>query len=223
MLKSVAIIPDGNRRYCKKKGIKLEEGYNKSIDKIFKIIEWCKEFKIKSLTIWGFSTENWKRSRMERNILFGLFEKKAKNILEDNLAKKKGVKIMILGDKEKLPNNLRKMLEKIEEETKRNKNFKLNILLNYGGRKEIIFAVNKILKKNKKEINEKSFEKELWVQEKPDLIIRTSGEMRLSGLLPFQSTYSELYFTKKLFPELTKRDFKKIVEDYKKRERRFGR
>ncbi len=222
MLASIGIIPDGNRRYCKKKDIDLDEGYSKSIDKVFKIIEWCKEFKIKSLTIWGFSTENWGRSKVERKILFKLFGEKAKEILEDNLAKKEGVKIRVFGNKDKLPKNLKKIFDKVERETRKNNKFYLNILLNYGGRKEIISAVNKILKKNKKSINEKSFEKELWIQENPDLIIRTSGEMRLSGFLSFQGAYSELYFTKKYFPELTKKDFKNIIENYKKRERRFG-
>jgi len=222
MLKHLAIIPDGNRRYAKKQGLSLEEVYRRSIDKIFNIVEWCKEFNIKTLSLWGFSTENWKRDAAERKILFKLFEEKARQILEDERIKKEGIKINILGDIERFPKKLRELFWKVEKETEKNKKFILNILLNYGGRKEIIAAVNKILSERKKKISEKGFKRYLWLKDEPDLIIRTSGEMRLSGFLPFQAAYSELFFEKKYFPELAKKDFKKIIANFSKRERRFG-
>jgi undecaprenyl diphosphate synthase len=223
MLKSIAIIPDGNRRFARKKKLSLEEVYRKSIDKIFDIVKWCKEFNIKTLTLWGFSTENWKRSKIERKILFRLFEEKAREVLRDERINKEGIKIRIIGEISKFPKRLEELFREVERKTKKNKKIILNILLNYGGRKEIIAAVNKILLKKKKKISEEEFKKYLWLKDEPDLIIRTSGEMRLSGFLSFQSAYSELYFVKKYFPELTKNDFKKIVENFKKRERRFGR
>ena len=223
MLRSIAIIPDGNRRYCKKKRISLEEGYKKSIDKIFRIVKWCKEMKIKSLIIWGFSTENWKRNKLEREVLFKLFEEKAKQVLDDERIDKEKIKIRILGETNKFSKRLRDLFERIEQKTKKYGRFNLNILLSYGGRREIVEAVNKIISKGRKKITEKEFKKYLWVQENPDLIIRTGGELRLSGFIPFQSTYSELFFTRKYFPEFTKTDFEKVIENYKKRQRRFGR
>lgn len=222
MLKHLAIIPDGNRRYAKKNKLKLNKVYMISINKIFEIMEWCKEEKIKILSLWGFSTENWKRNKLERKILFKLFEEKAKQVLEDERIDREEIKINIIGQIEKFPQKLQKLFKDVEKKTKKNKKFVLNILLNYGGRKEIIFAINKILGEGKKKINEKEFKKYLLIKDEPDLIVRTGGELRLSGFLPFQSIYSELYFTKKYFPELTKKDFKKIVKDFNKRERRFG-
>ena len=114
------------------------------------------------------------------------------------------------------------MFREIEEKTKKNVELNLNILLNYGGRKEIIQAVNQILSEGKKNINENRFKKYLWLSDEPDIIIRTSGEQRLSGLLPFQSVYSELYFEPKYFPEIQKKDFLKMIKTIEKRERRFG-
>jgi len=222
MLKHLAIIPDGNRRYAKKNKLKLNKVYMISINKIFEIMEWCKEEKIKILSLWGFSTENWKRNKLEREILFKLFEEKAKQVLEDERINREEIKINIIGQIEKFPQKLQKLFKDVEKKTKKNKKFVLNILLNYGGRKEIIFAINKILGEGKKKISEKEFKKYLLIKDEPDLIVRTGGELRLSGFLPFQSIYSELYFTKKYFPELTKKDFKKIVKDFNKRERRFG-
>jgi len=222
MLKHIAIIPDGNRRYARNANISIEKVYEKSIKKVFDIVVWCKEFKIKTLTIWGFSTENWKRSEIEKKILFKLFEKKCKEILSDKAIDKEGIKIKIIGNIKQFSKNLQKLFKDIEIKTKKNKKFNLNVLINYGGRSEIISAINQILLEGKKKITEVEFKKHLWLKEEPDLIIRTSGEQRLSGLLPFQSVYSELYFEKKLFPEFQKKDFLKALKNFEKRERRFG-
>ncbi|MCK4428915.1 MAG: di-trans,poly-cis-decaprenylcistransferase [Candidatus Aenigmarchaeota archaeon] len=222
MLKHLAIIPDGNRRYAKKTKTPVEKVYGNSIKKVFDIAGWCMELKIKTLTIWGFSTENWKRSETEKKILFKLFEGKSREILGDERIIKNGIKVKIIGDAKKFSKSLQILFREIENKTGKNNKLTLNILLNYGGRNEIISAVNSLLTEKKKKIGEKDFKKYLWLKEEPDLIIRTSGEQRLSGLLPFQSAYSELFFTKKFFPELTKREFCKIVEEYNQRERRFG-
>ena len=222
MLNHIAIIPDGNRRYAKKMGLSIDVVYNRAMDKIYEIVEWCKELKIKTLTVWGFSTENWRRPKLEKKILFMLFEKKGKEILLDKRIDKEGIKIKIIGNTKQFSKKLQKLFREIEEKTKKNVELNLNILLNYGGRKEIIQAVNQILSEGKKNINEYRFKKYLWLSDEPDIIIRTSGEQRLSGLLPFQSVYSELYFEPKYFPEIQKKDFLKMIKTIEKRERRFG-
>ncbi len=222
MLNHIAIIPDGNRRYAKKMGLSIDVVYNRAMDKIYEIVEWCKELKIKTLTVWGFSTENWRRPKLEKKILFMLFEKKGKEILLDKRIDKEGIKIKIIGNTKQFSKKLQKLFREIEEKTKKNVELNLNILLNYGGRKEIIQAVNQILSEGKKNINENRFKKYLWLSDEPDIIIRTSGEQRLSGLLPFQSVYSELYFEPKYFPEIQKKDFLKMIKTIEKRERRFG-
>ena len=222
MLNHIAIIPDGNRRYAKKMGLSIDVVYNRAMDKIYEIVEWCKELKIKTLTVWGFSTENWRRPELEKKILFMLFEKKGKEILLDKRIDKEGIKIKIIGNTKQFSKKLQKLFRDIEEKTKKNVKLNLNILLNYGGRKEIIQAVNQILSEGKKNINENRFKKYLWLSDEPDIIIRTSGEQRLSGLLPFQSVYSELYFEPKYFPEIQKKDFLKMIKTIEKRERRFG-
>jgi len=222
MLNHIAIIPDGNRRYAKKMGLSIEVVYNRAMDKIYEIVGWCKELKIKTLTVWGFSTENWRRPELEKKILFMLFEKKGKEILLDKRIDKEGIKIKIIGNTKQFSKKLQKLFRDIEEKTKKNVELNLNILLNYGGRKEIIQAVNQILSEGKKNINENRFKKYLWLSDEPDIILRTSGEQRLSGLLPFQSVYSELYFEPKYFPEIQKKDFLKMIKTIEKRERRFG-
>jgi undecaprenyl diphosphate synthase len=222
MLKHLAIIPDGNRRYAKRSKLSIERVYINAMDKVSDIVDWCKKSRIKTLTIWGFSTENWKRPETEKKILFKLFEKKGKEILLDKQINKEGIKVRVLGNTKQFSKNLQKLFRNIEEKTTKNNKFNLNILLNYGGRDEIIHVVNQILSKGKKKINESGFKKYLWLQDEPDLVIRTSGEQRLSGLLPFQSVYSELYFEPKYFPEITKKDFLKIIKWFGKRERRFG-
>ena len=222
MLNSIAIIPDGNRRYAKDKGLSLREVYSKSTDKILDLVRWSKEENIKILTIWGFSTENWNRSEKEVRLVFELFGEKMIQALSSKELYEEGAKIRIIGNLSEMPKKVRELAKKLEEETKNNKKINLNILINYGGRSDILQAVNKILSEKKKKVDESEFMKRLIVDEEPDLIIRTSGEMRTSGLLAFQSTYSELYFTKKYFPEFTKRDFLKAVEEFNRRKRRFG-
>lgn len=222
MLRHLAIIPDGNRRYAKKSKIQIKDTYESSIEKIFDIVKWCVDAKISILTIWGFSTENWKRSNLEKKVLFRLFEKKAKELLLDKRFATEGIQIKIIGDKKQFSKKLQNLFCEIEEKTSNNKTLKLNILLNYGGRKEILSAINNLLKEGKKKIDEKTFKKYLWLSEEPDLIIRTSGEYRLSGLLPFQSVYSELYFEPKYFPEFEKKDFNKAIRSFNTKSRRFG-
>lgn len=222
MLKHLAIIPDGNRRYAKLHNRPFREVYSKSINKLEELVRWCKEQKIDTLTIWGFSTENWKRSEVEVGLILELFEEKAFEVIKNSRLDKEGARIRVIGNLEQLPEKLQKLAKVIEEKTKDNKQLNLNLLLNYGGRDEIIYAVNKLLATKKKNVTEEEFKSSLMLPGEPDMIIRTSGEQRLSGIMPFQSTYAEIYFTKRYFPEFTKKDFLAAIEEFNRRQRRFG-
>jgi len=211
----LAIIPDGNRRYSAKHNIPLEKVYETSIDKLLQIAEWCRKENIKILTVYGFSLENWRRSISERKLLFGIFKKKSENFL--NKKQKKEIKIKFIGQIYRFPKSLRYLLQRVEKETEKCGDFELNVLLNYTGKKEILSAVNRILKEKKTKISEEEFKNYLWLKKEPDLIIRTSGEMRLSGFLPFQSVNSRLHFEKKLFPEFEKEDFLRIVRNLQRK------
>ncbi len=222
--KHVAIIPDGNRRWAKSKGLKEIAGHEKSAEKsnIIALLEEAHKLKVEYVSIWGFSTENWKRSKLEVNFLFSLMRKVIKELKEYIL--EKNVKFTHVGRKDRLPSELSADILKLEEESKNNSGLKLQILLDYGGRDEIIRAVNKIIKSKKQNLDEESFKEYLDTKTlpDPDLIIRTSGEMRTSGIMPYQSVYSELYFTEKHFPDFKPEDLRKAIEEFSLRQRRFG-
>jgi undecaprenyl diphosphate synthase len=227
----LAIIPDGNRRWAKKKGKSIKEGHQAGIDKLKKLVEWCKDFKISTLSIWILSTENMKRSKEEIEALFDLFDKMLDRLLnsKDFEKARKEVKIRFIGDISVFPENIKKKIKEIESKTNENSKYTLVICANYGGRKEIIDAVNKIIidaKENRiSALDEEGFRKYLYAPElsEPDLIFRSGGEKRISGFMPWQSVYSEFYFSDKLWPDIEKRDIYKAIEDFKKRHRRFGR
>lgn len=222
----LAIIIDGNRRWAKKRGLPAFEGHRQGLEKVKKIGEWCKERGVKILTLFAFSTENWNRSKTEVNHLMKLLgEALAQENIEE--ANKRGVKIQVIGQKNRLPKFLQKIIEKAENLTKNNKERILNIALSYGGRAEIVSAIRKMVKgnpKSPKRINEKLVEKHLWTVNlpHPDLIIRTAGEQRLSNFFLWQAAYSELYFSKKYWPDFTKKDLDKAFKTYANRQRRFG-
>lgn len=228
-LKHIAVIPDGNRRWARKKGVSLLEGYKKGIEKLGNLLRWCKDSNIRMLTLWGFSTENIGRERKETRSLFSLFDSKLGEALESDEYHRKKVRVRFLGNKSMFPKSVRQKIEKLENSTKKYNSFSLNILLGYGGRREIVDGVSSIIEDAKKgrikSVDEKLISSYLYTKglPDPDLIIRTSGEQRLSGFLPWQSAYSELYFSKKLWPDFSKADFKKAVNAYSKRKRRFGR
>jgi len=218
----VAIIMDGNGRWARRKGLPRVEGHRKGAEVVENVVRWSAEFGIKYLTLYTFSTENWKRPKEEVEFLFSLLveklETKALELIKEN------VRLRFMGRLEDLPEKLKNKCREAEEMTKSNDGLNLIIALNYGGRAEIVDAVERILREGITEVNEEGFRKYLYLPDvpDPDLIIRTSGEMRLSNFLLWQSAYSELYFTEKLWPDFTKDDFIKALEDYSKRERRFG-
>ena len=217
----LGIILDGNRRWAKEKGLTPFEGHKKGLEKVKKVIAWSKDRGIKVLTLFVFSTENWKRPKKEVNFLMKL----AQIALTKNLKKfyKQGVKFKIIGQREKLPKSLQKAIEKVEKETKNNKVMLLNIALSYGGRAEIVQAFKKIIKKKipPKSINEDVISENVWTTDL-DLIIRTGKEQRLSNFLIWQAAYSELHFFKKYWPDFTENDLDKALKEYSWRQRRFG-
>lgn len=222
--KHIVLIPDGNRRWAKEHGLPLEEGHRRGFEAVMATTRAAESWGIKYFTIWVFSTENWDRKPFEVKYLMHLFreflEKHLKEFLE------RGVKILHLGRKDRIPKFLLRALEKAIKLTEKNDNFFLNIALDYGGRDEIVRAVKRIIAagKNPKEIDEAEFRRYLDTngQPEPDLIIRTSGEQRLSGMMPFQAAYAELYFEKCYLPDFNEKKLKAAILDFSKRQRRYG-
>lgn len=222
--KHIVLIPDGNRRWAKEHELPLEEGHKKGFDAVIKTARAAQDWGIKYFTIWAFSTENWNRSPSEVRYLMILFKEFIKKFLKEFL--EKGVKLIHLGRKDRIPKFLRETLEDAEAKTTKNNKFFVNIALDYGGRDEILRAINKITSNgyHGKKITEEEFAKHLDTngQPEPDLIIRTSGEKRLSGILPWQAAYAELYFEKAYLPDFTPEHLKKAILDFSARQRRFG-
>ena len=214
----VAIIMDGNGRWGLKKFNSRNFGHRKGIKTVEKILEVSLKKNIKYLTLYTFSTENWKRPKYEINFLFGLLEEYLKKNL--NILLKNKVKFKVLGDINKFPKNLKYSLNNAIKLTSKNKKLQINLALNYGSKDEIISA----LKKSKKIVNEKNIEKNLYTKGIPDpeILIRTGKTNRISNFLTWQCIYSEIFFEKKMWPEFNKIDFKKIIIKFRKINRNFG-
>lgn len=226
MIQHVAFIMDGNRRWAKEKNLPTLIGHDKGQRRIEKIVERAQKLEIPYVTFYAFSTENWERNPEEIDYLMKLFRKVFKSKLFKKLLKNGG-KINVLGDISAFPQDIQDDIAKLVEESKDNNKIQINIALNYGGREEIIQAVRQIVSDNveKKDITADLLSQYLYTknQPDPDLIIRTGGAQRLSGYLPWQSIYSELYFTDTYWPDFDDNAFSKAIEEYERRERRFGR
>jgi len=221
--KHVAIIVDGNRRWAKKQGFSSIVGHKYVTDNtIESLVYRCLELKIPYITFWAFSTENWKRGKKFASTLFKLLEK----TLQKNTDKwnKDGIRLNTIGDLSKLPQNLVKTINQRTKESVKNKKITVTLALNYGGRDEIIRAVNKIIKQQCNSVTMKQFDSYLDTHDlpDPDLIIRTGGAKRLSGFMTWQSEYSEFYFTDILMPDFTIKEFNKALQEYSQRQRRYG-
>jgi undecaprenyl diphosphate synthase len=224
MLNHLAIIMDGNRRWAKNQGLLSVEGHQKGYEKLKEVMKWCLKKEVKTLTVYAFSTENWNRSEDEVNFLMTLFHKALTEEL--NEFHSQGIKLNVIGTRQRLSTKIVQAISEAEELTKNNTNGTLNLCINYGGRLEIVEAVRKIMEQNIKpeDLNEKMITDNLWMagQADPDLIIRTSGEQRLSGFLPWESVYSEFLFLDKHWPDFGEADFDQAMEDFNNRHRRFG-
>ncbi len=220
----VAIIPDGNRRWAKEKGWEGTIGHEKAVeeDRMFSLMDEARSLGLKYISLWAFSTENWKRGVLEKKLLFNLLVKTIKRI-EGYLIKNK-VKFKHLGRRDRLPKNVISTIEELESKTANNDSFSFFLLLDYGGRDEILRGVNTLLKEGKKEIGEGEFRNYLDTKDIPDpeLIIRTGGEKRMSGFMSFQSAYSEWYFTDQYFPDFGAKELREAVKWFSNRKRRFG-
>ncbi|HII16053.1 MAG TPA: di-trans,poly-cis-decaprenylcistransferase [Nanoarchaeota archaeon] len=227
--KHIAIILDGNRRFAKKQGLEPWKGHDFGAKNVENLLEWCRELGIKELTLYTFSTENFNRSRLEVEKLMQLFEKFFTKVKQDKRVMEKGMNMRFVGNLSLFPENVQKAMQAVMEMTKNNKEFIVNFAMGYGGRAEIVNAVKIIAEKAAsgkiafKDIDERLVLNELWLHNEPDMVIRPGGELRLSNFLPYQSTYSELYFLEKLWPEITKEDIEKAMEEFETRERRIGR
>ncbi len=216
----LAIIMDGNGRWAKKRGLKRIEGHKKGAEVVKEITTYCANNpEINILTLYAFSTENWKRPKMEVEFLMKLLD----NWLERELQTfiKNDVKFETIGDISKFSDKLKKRIEYTKKVTKNNKKLTQVLALNYGSRDEITRAVKKMIEKNE-EITPENIQKNLDITRDVDLLIRTSGEIRVSNFLLWQIAYAEMFFTPTLWPDFTTNELEKILNEFKKRERRFG-
>jgi undecaprenyl diphosphate synthase len=220
----IVIIPDGNRRWARERGLFPFYGHQTagSMNHIIALLDEAKKQGVKYFSIWGFSTENWNRDKAEIKAIFDLVLKSVDKLKEE--AHKHRIRFRHIGRKDRLPKELLAALEQLEEETGDYGEFNVQLCFDYGGRDEILRAVNKMLKSGIKDIDEQTFGEYLDTAgiPDPDLIIRTSGEKRISGLMPFQSSYSELYFSDIYFPDFDALELRKAIKSFGKRIRRFG-
>jgi len=217
----VAIIMDGNGRWGVEKKKSRNYGHKKGLVTVGKIINGAIEKKIKFLTLFIFSTENWKRPLKEINYLFKLLN----NYIDRELDKiiKKNIKIKVIGNIKPFPKKLKLKIKRVEKITSKNTKIQINMALNYGSRQEIIASINKLKKKNLK-INESNIEKFLYTNgiPDPDILIRTGNTNRVSNFLVWQSIYTEIFFEKKMWPDFLKKDFFRIINKFNKVNRNFG-
>ena len=221
LIKHVAIIMDGNGRWGLKHKKSRNAGHKEGLNTVETIIKETLKFRIKYLTLYTFSTENWKRPKKEINFLFSLLE----NFLTQklNILIKKGIKLKIIGDKKLFSKKMKDLLIQSEKKTLHNKKLQINLALNYGSKAEILYAI-KSINKNKLNLTEKNITDNLYTKNipEPDLLIRTGNTMRLSNFLLWQMAYTEIFFEKKLWPDFNLTDYRKIINKFKKLKRNFG-
>ena len=226
--KHIAIIMDGNRRWAKNNGLSTKEGHKAGSKNLENIARFCNKIGIKYLTVYAFSTENWKRSKAEVSALMFILKANLDAMLRR--MDTENIKIRVIGEKENIPEDIRPKIDKLVEKTKNNTGLTLNIAFNYGGRAELVHATKMIAEKVKngelslEDINENTISENIYTagQPDPDLMIRTSRELRTSNFLPWQLTYTEFYFPNKHWPEFSEEDLLEAIKVYQGRNRRFG-
>ena len=229
MLKHIAIIMDGNRRWAKQRGLDGSLGHKKGAEVLEEVAKYCNKIGLEALTVYAFSTENWKRTKEEVGAILLLLQMYLEKFLKT--ADLENIKLRVIGDREhNMPEEIKTKMIKMEERTKNNTGLKFNIAFNYGGRDEIVKATRKIAEKVKngeieiEDIDENMISDNLYTRglPDPDLLIRTSGELRTSNFLPWQITYSEFLFLDKYWPDFTTKDIDEAIEVYSQRQRRVG-
>lgn len=217
----IAIIMDGNGRWAEKRGLPRTLGHKEGANALRKIITYAGKIGVKYLTVYAFSTENWKRSKDEVDALMFLFKTYLRN--EEKNIMKNNVRFLVSGRKEGVGPSLLEAIKKLEDKSKNNTGLTLNIAFNYGGRAEIIDAVNSIIKSGIESIDEENFSQYLYNDiPDPELLVRTSGELRISNFLLWQIAYSEIYITDALWPDFDEKELDKAIQRYNERDRRFG-
>lgn len=220
----IVLFPDGNRRWARERGLNTLEGHKQGYNNLLDFSDWCKNRGVKTLTAFGFSTENWNRTKEEVDYLMNLLEK----CLIDNLDRyeKEGTRVRVIGQRDRLPKSLQEAIIKTEDATKNNSNLFLNLAISYGGKWDILNAVKNIVKEGIEpdQITEEVMESHLSTAglAAPDFIIRAGGEMRMSNFVLWQAAYSELYFCPKYWPDFTEQDLDVALAEFDKRSRRFG-
>lgn len=219
---SVAIIMDGNGRWAQQRGLPRIYGHKEGVNAVKRAVTYSYKKGIKVLSLFAFSTENWKRPKDEINFLMNLFKEVIQKEFDEIV--EKGIKVKFLSRKDELPDFVIKEIERVEENSKNYNKMTLLVGLNYGGRFDIVQAVNKIIESGIKKVNEEEFSKFLltYPYKDPDLLIRTSGELRISNYYLYQLSYTELYFTETLWPDFDENEFEKAIIEYSRRKRRFG-
>lgn len=217
----VGIIMDGNRRWAREHNLPTLEGHRRGYGKLKEALEWCKEEKIQHLVVYAFSTENWGRSEEEVTYLMDLFREMSKELSKLN---KEDSAVHFVGDLSRFPDDLRKKIDELHTESKEDATQHLWVAASYGGRSEIVSAVNALAKKETGPYTESDVAEALWTypMPDPDLIIRTGGDHRISNFLLWQGAYAELFFIDTYWPAYTREDFKRVLEEYRARERRYG-
>ncbi len=228
--KHVAVIMDGNRRYAREMGMMVQEGHLEGKDKLEQVLDWCLLLDIRVLTVYAFSTENMNRNREEVASLMDMFEENFRKVGDDERVHKHGIRIRAIGQIETLPRKVRDAIEYAEQKTKDYKNYTYNIAVAYGGRQELVSAIKKIAGSVRngdtrlEDIDENLVSKYLYTDglPDPDLVLRTSGEERISNFLLWQAAYSELYFSDVYWPTFSFLDFLRAIRSYQLRQRRYG-
>ncbi|MBC7360742.1 MAG: isoprenyl transferase [Candidatus Aminicenantes bacterium] len=220
----IAIIMDGNGRWARKRNLPRTEGHKAGSESVKEVVEACARLGIKYLTLYAFSRENWKRPKEEVNTLWNLLKDYLAD--ENKILVENDLRLKVIGERKGIPYFVRRELARVERLTRNNRRMTVVLALNYGGRQEIIEAVRKLLKRKVRpeDLNEETFSKYLDTADlpDPDLLIRTSGEMRLSNFLLWQCAYTELWITPVLWPDFRRKDLFQAIIEYQKRERRFG-
>ena len=222
-VRHIAFIMDGNGRWAKKRGMPREYGHKAGAKTFEKVLDRCAELNIDAVTFYVFSTENWKRSEKEVSALMKLLEDYLGECEKQITSGKKQVRFIFLGDKSPFAPSLRKKMEDIERISAHHRRI-VNLAINYGGRSELTNAFNTLLKEGKDSVSEYDITNALYTKESPelDMIVRTGGDIRISNFLLWQAAYAELYFIDKLWPDLTAEDVDKAIEEFNRRQRRFG-